>query len=154
MTRQWFFPNCPAPITASLILDILDHFPPTGRQARRPAPLAALSGAGLLACLLGVFAGLVLARSQAPSGALESSPGRKPCGNGPETRQPRRGVRKRFAPGDRSLAANGSFAPTGLLAVRVCSHGSRHGLLSRAPPGLMPMKVTSKVWFFLAPLRG
>src|ERR1035437_3751125 len=39
----------------------------------------------------------------------------------------------------------GSFAPPGLLAVRVCSHGSRHGLLSRAPPGLMPMKVTSKM---------
>src|ERR1035437_1717330 len=40
----------------------------------------------------------------------------------------------------------GSFAPPGLLAVRVCSHGSRHGLLSRAPPGLMPMKVTSKMY--------
>src|ERR1019366_3884694 len=89
---------------------------------------------------------LVSARSKAPSGAIESSPGRKPCGTGPETRQPRRGVRKRFVPGDRSLAANGSFAPMGLLAVRFCPHGLRHGLLSSAPTGLMPMKVMSEMY--------
>src|ERR1019366_949453 len=34
-------------------------------------------------------ASLVRARFEAPLGALENSPGRKPCGTGPETRQPR-----------------------------------------------------------------
>src|ERR1019366_7718485 len=45
-------------------------------------------------------ASLVRARFEAPLGALENSPGRKPCGTGPETRQPRRGVRRPFVPGD------------------------------------------------------
>jgi endo-1,4-beta-xylanase len=45
-------------------------------------------------------ASFVRARFEAPLGALENSPGRKPCGTGPETRQPRRGVRRPFVPGD------------------------------------------------------
>jgi hypothetical protein len=58
---------------------------------------------------------LVLARSQAPPGASENSPGRKPCGTGTETRQPRRGVRRLFAPGNRFFPVERFFRPSGAL---------------------------------------
>src|ERR1019366_2965089 len=58
-------------------------------------------------------ASLVRARFEAPLGALENSPGRKPCGTGPETRQPRRGVRRPFVPGDGRIPVKRVFRPSG-----------------------------------------
>jgi len=52
-----------------------------------------------------------------PVGALESSPGRKPCGIDPKTSQPRRGVRKCFVPGIDRPTRSGASAPTGLIAT-------------------------------------
>ena len=73
---------------------------------------------------------------EAPSGALESSPGRKPCGTRTKTRQPRRGVRKRFVPGNRSLDVKQFFRP--LRGSLLCA--------------LLPMACA--MGYFLAPLRG
>ena len=58
---------------------------------------------------------LVLARSQAPP---ENSPGRKPCGTGTETRQPRRGVRRLFTPGNRLFPVKWFFRPSDLYRTR------------------------------------
>jgi hypothetical protein len=51
------------------------------------------------------------ARPGAPAGASDNSPGRKPCGPGPEARQRCKGVRQRFVPGVRSPAVKRFFRP-------------------------------------------
>jgi len=69
----------------------------------------------------------VIAPSQAPSGASENSPGRKPCGTSPGMLQPRKKALRAWGlttPPDKALPPRGALW-AGLLAVCICSHGLR-----------------------------